>query len=86
MLAPRRAATVGLAALLALVGCGHRADLDSELERAIPGDAEIVAGANLDQLRDTPLWRAAPPGLVEPFREGSRVVGSRAARVPATLR
>ncbi|MGA2117506.1 MAG: hypothetical protein ABSH56_22430 [Bryobacteraceae bacterium] len=44
------------------------------MERAIPGDAEIVAGANLDQLRDTPLWRAAPPGLVEPFREGSRVV------------
>ncbi len=72
--AARETAAVGFAALAVLVGCGHRADLDSDLEGAIPADAAIVAGANLDQLRGTPLWRAAPPGLVEPFQQGSRLL------------
>ncbi|MGP8245926.1 MAG: hypothetical protein ACLQVN_15575 [Bryobacteraceae bacterium] len=67
-----------LAALLALAGCGHRAALDADLEAAIPADAAIVAGANLDQLRGTPLWRAAPPPLVESLGQGSRVLAASA--------
>ncbi|MGO9965794.1 MAG: hypothetical protein ACLPY2_00855 [Bryobacteraceae bacterium] len=70
--------SVPLAAFVMLAACGHRAALDSDLDAAIPADAVIVAGANLDQLRGTPLWRAAPPGLVEPFRQGSRLLAASA--------
>ena len=62
--------------LMLLAACSHRADVDSQLETAVPTDAVIAGEANLDRLRGTPLWRVAPPGLVEPFREASRVLAA----------
>jgi hypothetical protein len=72
----RRAAV--LAALVVLAGCGQRATGDSILEGAIPVDAVIVADANLDRLRGTPLWGAVPAGLAEPFGQASRVMAASA--------
>lgn len=67
----------GLIAVLAvLAACGHRAGLDSDLEEAIPAGAAIVAEANLNQLRGTPLWRAVPQGLLEPFGQASRLLAA----------
>ena len=63
-----------IAALAALAGCGHRPDVDPQFAAAIPEDAAIVAEANLDELRGSPLWRAVPAGLVEPFGEASRIL------------
>ncbi|HWQ52723.1 MAG TPA: hypothetical protein VN442_03500 [Bryobacteraceae bacterium] len=61
--------STALAAAAVLAGCGPRGTgpVDPALAGFIPGDANVLAGVRLDQIRATPLGKQlADAGLLEP--------------------
>jgi len=45
--------------------------VDSALASCIPSDTVALAGANLDQLRASPLYQKLPPALLQPLHDAS---------------